>query len=596
MVRKSFLCPFHFLFLLIAKSVSQPNLSEGEGTFELLFSIVQNCGIQILFDGLELGKLNILQLEKLFFKDSSHRSKCLDHYSNLPSVLQSLFLSEKDIDEVDHANLLNFFRRLSKDSETSLEEDQTYKALKKKILYYDSHSAPTVFNNPKPNYNGVNGNDYQVDFTAKPDGIHYLFPSYLEIKGIKSNHLECLVQGIKRILASISVYGLFAKHFVFVIEKYFSFILFCDLNQRGDPIIQLFLVSLDDLCAALLILNANAVENHSYFLHPHSYTLLKIFHSLNENLFSGQMNLKYSQFVKVAESSSIIFKIVFNNKRTVDSMKNTSIIIKINENEERFKREKDVAILMDKYYSTREEEYFVIGYCELKSEEISFLNRSKYYRPENDNVLNEIRIEINALSQAPTEEITNSLLNMSVKEENNNNNNKNNHDADISAVQSLDSLKSSLIGWFDGNYLFPPSPSCGIIIMEEGESFKEFTLEIYFDLLLSLRELHEMRILHRDLRSSNFLRFPQFKKKRFFVVDYDLSAVLPPNQNSIPTKIRKSSGQGQRAPSIYRNKLKDKYSIEVNWCFDDDVVMLCEYAYSKQIEIKYDDMKYVEGK
>lgn len=100
--------------------------------------------------------------------------------------------------------------------------------------------------------------------------------------------------------------------------------------------------------------------------------------------------------------------------------------------------------------------------------------------------------------------------------------------------------------------------------MEEGESFKEFTLEIYFDLLLSLRELHEMRILHRDLRSSNFLRF---KKKQCFVVDYDLSAVLPPNQNSIPTKIRKSSGQGQRAPTIYRNKLKDKYFIELLFRF-----------------------------
>jgi hypothetical protein len=75
---------------------------------------------------------------------------------------------------------------------------------------------------------------------------------------------------------------------------------------------------------------------------------------------------------------------------------------------------------------------------------------------------------------------------------------------------------------------------------------------------------------------------------RYFIIDYDLSVTLPLGQFSTPMTIRKSSGQGQRVPMKYRNLLKNNYCINVDWSFDDDVIMLCEYASSKGSEITYD--------
>ena len=550
--------------------------SDGDESIGKLFTTIRDCGVEIYLNGNKISDFNQSQLEGLFFADKGHKTKNNEHCSNISIILQALFLYKKNIDDGTHIQLLQYFSRLSEENEACLEKDDQYQLLKNQIRYYDSHNHPTVFNNPKVNCNAVHSSDYQIDLSAKPDGVHYLFPSFIEIKGKGAKHLECLTQGIKRILASISSYGLFGKHFVFVVEKYFSFIIFCNLQSFGSPIIQIFLVSLEDLCSLLLILNANIENNPAYYTHSHSNSVFKIFNSLNEKLFNGDMSITKSQITKVAESSSIVYKILFNDNKTVDSMKNTSIIIKINENIDRFNMEKESTKRMDEYYRLQKKEYFVIGYCESDSD-IILLNRSNHYQ--NQNIVDLNQIGLNGSQDQMNRdyfEITNSLSNISLKKTNN----------DVIANTDNDNDESLLLGWFNGNYNFKSSPPCGIIIMEEGQSLTEFSSEIYCDLLESLSELHEMRVLHRDLRSCNFLHFPQLN--RYFIIDYDLSVTLPLGQFSTPMTIRKSSGQGQRVPMKYRNLLKNNYCINVDWSFDDDVIMLCEYASSKGSEITYD--------
>ena len=473
--------------------------SDGDESIGKLFTTIRDCGVEIYLNGNKISDFNQSQLEGLFFADKGHKTKNNEHCSNISIILQALFLYKKNIDDGTHIQLLQYFSRLSEENEACLEKDDQYQLLKNQIRYYDSHNHPTVFNNPKVNCNAVHSSDYQIDLSAKPDGVHYLFPSFIEIKGKGAKHLECLTQGIKRILASISSYGLFGKHFVFVVEKYFSFIIFCNLQSFGSPIIQIFLVSLEDLCSLLLILNANIENNPAYYTHSHSNSVFKIFNSLNEKLFNGDMSITKSQITKVAESSSIVYKILFNDNKTVDSMKNTSIIIKINENIDRFNMEKESTKRMDEYYRLQKKEYFVIGYCESDSD-IILLNRSNHYQ--NQNIVDLNQIGLNGSQDQMNRdyfEITNSLSNISLK--------KTNNDVIANTDNNNDNDESLLLGWFNGNYNFKSSPPCGIIIMEEGQSLTEFSSEIYCDLLESLSELHEMRVLHRDLRSCIFFIF-----------------------------------------------------------------------------------------
>ena len=243
MVREIFCLIYVISDSVMEKVVSNPSVRSGEKTLQQLYDVVNSCGVRIIYNDQELTQLTISDLEMLFFTDTSHKNKkstCIP----LQEVLKDLSLEDKEIDILTSRELYKTFSRLKDEKESFLEADKGYQSLKRKALYYDSHSRPKVFNNPRVNSKTIKASAYEIDFSAKPDGIHYYFPSYLEIKGKEATHLECLTKGLNRILASISPYGLFAKHFVFVVENSFSFIIFCDLQRSGNPVISVSLVSL----------------------------------------------------------------------------------------------------------------------------------------------------------------------------------------------------------------------------------------------------------------------------------------------------------------------------------------------------------------
>lgn len=83
--------------------------------------------------------------------------------------------------------------------------------------------------------------------------------------------------------------------------------------------------------------------------------------------------------------------------------------------------------------------------------------------------------------------------------------------------------------------------------MEQDRSGFSLDRNVYHELCQSLMELHENRIIHRDVRSCNFLYFPSLEK--YHTIDYDLSAIAPLGQMSITTTIDIVSAQAIAAPS-----------------------------------------------
>ena len=124
--------------------------------------------------------------------------------------------------------------------------------------------------------------------------------------------------------------------------------------------------------------------------------------------------------------------------------------------------------------------------------------------------------------------------------------------------------------------------------MRFGEPFDVLNLKTYDAVIHSIEVCHQLRILHRDIRDCNILRFDG----RCLLMDFDLSVILSEGQDQADTTLRIGSGQERSAPSRIRRELQrlqnateesaslsDHYTI--SWTRTDDFLMFLEYAVKK---------------
>jgi hypothetical protein len=532
----------------VDKVVSKPTISDSGSTAGRLKTTIKNCGLHVTLQNQLLNNKTEQEIHDLFLRNNGRvLNKQLLPYTAMNDLLGDLLLREKEIEMSKAREISEWFHRLQSTNETKIENESRYQQLKKDLLFYDSHTTETVFHLMRYHAESIDCTDYEIEKSAKPDGIHQWFPAYLEIKGETCSHLSGLEQALKRILSSVTCYGYFAKHMVFVQEKYFSFVVYFD-EENSERTIQIYLVTIEDLVSLMLMINENLKDKAfatEWLYHSDSSILFKLFHSMNRELFGNERNLSDAQILKHSISSSKIYKIRIGQKRTgksvIDSIHDPCFVVKINWDIRRYLDEVTALQRINTVYAAMNEEHYSIGYMNGDSNGVCFFGRT------------------NQPSSATVSQETNFVS------------------------------QSTPRYWFDGYMNIPmkePTRAYGVIIMHEGKSIEEFTIDVYRDVVQSIRKIHEAKVLHRDIRPNNIMYFPKFQ--RHFIVDFDLAIAVVENAFSARTTIQRDSGQGKRIPFRYK-ELFARYShwneITVDWSFDDDVLMICEYALSKGIKL-----------
>lgn len=518
----------------------------------MFYSKIQKCGIRVFFtndfEASELKQLSQDQVHDLFLKKNFHPKPELP-FCSLDQVLSELLLEEFPCDGRKIQLLMDYFRRLKLAPESALERDNDYQDMKSSLSFYDSHSKGTTFFIKRQHSKSLSEKDYEIDRSGKPDGVHHQFPAYLEIKGSDFAHLSGLDQGLERILASISTYQLFSKHLVFVQEKVFSFVLYCDLSNPIQSI-TIYLLRLEDFAKLLFILNSNLSEpriGRSWYYHKDSSCLLKIFRLLNQTLFNNTIVFGNCQIEKIAESSSSVYKMIFgrnvSGKATIDSIEDPCFILKINYDISRSSSEIKALERITAHYRAKNLEHYSIGYYTSELEAIIFFF---------DEFIHEFQY--------------------------------------ASTITEKYEGNSTSRYWFEGQIeeeIFSPGKPYTILLMRQGVSLQqqELSTTIYKSLLQSIKYIHEAGVVHRDLRSCNFMHFPMLPDQgQYLVIDFDLSAIVAESKGSVTTTIKNNSGQASRIPLLYRDEFKKNGSLKeitVNWSYDDDIAMLCEYVFSR---------------
>jgi hypothetical protein len=535
------------------KKSSTPSIQPAENVAGILHKVISDAGVDVVFgDGKDLKKMTAQETHDLFLNRWDHVLTDLP-FTPLPVVLAKMGLRNYPIEEETIQVLVSNFFELKDKNETEIQKNERYQQVLHGLEFVDSHSTPTILMNKRVHSNSNDASAYEVTRTGKGDGVHLQFPCILEIKGKDFSHLKGLIQGIKRATASISSYGLFSKHLTLVHEKRLAFLIYGETGGE-EPIISIYLLSTSDFTRFMFVLQEN-LKNPSFndwYYHSHSANLLKVFKAIETSELNGNGPIKWSncQIFKLAKSGSCVYKLVIGKENSIDSLTDQTYIIKINSDIRRHLTEIGALQKMSNYYRLKGKRYYAVGYCSGESDQLMLFQSPSTRR---DTGPETTSIDVNNSSSSDTEK-----------------------------------------AWYDDHLLYLPTSSShfGAIIMEEGQSIGgiPFTFEMYQQLAESIIDIHEADIVHRDLRSNNFMYFPWLN--RYLVIDFDLSASMN-GQNSVSTKVTRGSAQALKMPSYFRSLFhRDPKKMEetVLWKKVDDFAMLAEYVMSKRVEVpKFDD-------
>jgi hypothetical protein len=257
-------------------------------------------------------------------------------------------------------------------------------------------------------------------------------------------------------------------------EKHFSFIVIGRIIYGADKTgrqvhsnISIYCLTTKDLTAIIYIISESLRDRTfvgRWCYHAHSSILLKAFNGIKKELNNNKGELINSQLCLIAQSGSRVYKLVLGDSAKVDSMVHPTFASKISSDISRYTNEITALKAITNYCHVSSKEHYAIAYYDLESSEIKLFVSPK------DPPIPELSLKLS--------------------------------DADMDQP------------WFSGFFPIPipaPTHQFGAVVMHEGVPMwvKPYTFGIYCELRSSLTDIHGAGIVHRDLRSLNFMHFPK---------------------------------------------------------------------------------------